>query len=237
MCGTGATEAADVPHSSCVVQHYVTVQSEGQLKAVKDAANYNVLASHVVGFLFPALWHMQHTLGSTPMTRLATEVVSAQGNTEIYDLGRTSYNHSPTLPPSNHPSRASMDQLEDMLADTIQGSGSDHRSARSRALARNGYHCMVTNTIDANSFEKHKAIKKLRAQTGAAVQGVQTCHIFNGSVLQNIEPGDDYLLQDHRQHVGAALVILRNSPFWALAYWLFTQCASAAHICRAPRKP
>lgn len=57
-----------------------------------------------------------------------------------------------------------------------------------KALARDRYHCMVTNSIDTSSFSKHEAIKKLQSETGAAVRVVQTCHIFNESVLQNIEP-------------------------------------------------
>ncbi|KAJ7883630.1 hypothetical protein B0H14DRAFT_2434813 [Mycena olivaceomarginata] len=198
------------------VQRYV--QGQDQLKAVKDAAGYNVLASRVVGFLFPALWNMRHSLGDTPITRLTTEVVSAKGNAEIYDLGRMYIDHlicsfrtttTPLPPPSNHPSRPSMDQLEDMLTDAIQDSGTDHRSARTRALARDRYHCMVTNTIDANSFEKHKAVKKLQSETGAAIQDVEACHIFNESILQNIKPNDEYPSQARRQHAGAALGILK----------------------------
>ncbi|KAJ7798957.1 hypothetical protein B0H14DRAFT_2904553 [Mycena olivaceomarginata] len=183
------------------VQHYGHCQ--GQPKAVKDAAANNVLASRVVGFLFPALWNMRHSLGDTPVTRLATKVVSAQGDTEIYDLGRKYINHLifrtttvPLRPPSNHPSRPSMDQLEDMLTDAIQDSATDHRSTRTRALARDGYHCMVTNT-------------KLQSDTGAAVRLVQTCHIFNESILQNIEPDDEYPQQARRQNAGGALGILK----------------------------
>ncbi|KAJ7932218.1 hypothetical protein B0H13DRAFT_1593514, partial [Mycena leptocephala] len=161
------------------------------------------------------------SLGDTPITRLTTEVVSAKGNNEIYDLGRTYIDHlicsfrtttTPIPPPSNHPSRPSMDQLEDMLTDAIQDSGTDHRSARTRALSRDGYHCMVTNTIDVNSFEKHMAVKKLRSETDAAVHDVQTCHIFNESILQNIEPSDEaYAICTalQRQHAGAALGILK----------------------------
>ncbi|KAJ6542239.1 hypothetical protein DFH09DRAFT_47350 [Mycena vulgaris] len=198
------------------VQRYGHCHS--QPKAVKDAAANNVLASRVVGFLFPALWNMRHSLGDTPVTRLATEVVSAQGDTEIYDLGRKYIDHLicsfrtttvPLRPPSNHPSRPSMDQLEDMLTDAIQNSATDHRSARTRALARDGYHCMVTNTVDANSFYKHEAIKKLQSATGAAVRLVQTCHIFNESILQNIEPDDEYPQQARRQNAGGALGILK----------------------------
>ncbi|KAJ7649727.1 hypothetical protein FB45DRAFT_997026 [Roridomyces roridus] len=198
------------------VQRYGRCQD--QPKAVKDAAAYNVLASRVVGFLFPALWNMRHSLGDTPVNRVATEVVSAKGDTEIYDLGRKYIDHlicsfrrttMPLRPPSNHPSRPSMNRLEDMLTDAVQGSATDHRSARTRALARDGYHCMLTNAVDADSFDNHGAIKKLRSDTGAAVRLVRTCHIFNESILQNIEPDDEYPRQAHRQNAGGALEILR----------------------------
>ncbi|KAJ7613978.1 hypothetical protein FB45DRAFT_1008778 [Roridomyces roridus] len=187
------------------VQRYGRCQD--QPKVAKDAAAYNVLASRVVGFLFPALWNI-----------VATEVVSAEGDTElIYDLGRKYIDHLicsfrtttvPLRPPSNHPSRPSMDQLEDMLTDAVQGSATDHRSARTRprsikALARDGYHCMLTNAVDADSFDNHGAIKKLRSDTGAAVRLVRTCHILNEYILQNIEPDDDARMR------GGALEILR----------------------------
>jgi hypothetical protein len=151
-----------VAAESEAVQRYAQCQGQSKaVKAVKDAAANDVLASRVVGFLFPSLWNMRHSLGDTPVTRLATEVVSAQGDTEIYDLGRKYIDHLirscafnplmslglvdtativrtttvPLRPPSNHPSRPSMDQLEDMLTDAIQGSSTDHRSARTRVRA------------------------------------------------------------------------------------------------------
>ncbi|KAJ6473664.1 hypothetical protein C8R45DRAFT_907498 [Mycena sanguinolenta] len=201
---------------SVAVQRYV--HSQGQQKAAKVVAANNALASRVVGFLFTALWNMRYSLGETPVTRLATEVASAPGDAEIYDLGRKYIDHLicsfrtttvPLRPPSNHPSRPSMDQLEDMLTDAIQGSATDHRSARTRALARDRYHCMVTNTIDADSFFKHEAIKKLQSDTGAAVRLVQTCHIFNESILQSIEPDEEYPRQARRQNAGGALGILQ----------------------------
>ncbi|KAF8144291.1 hypothetical protein K438DRAFT_1632022 [Mycena galopus ATCC 62051] len=161
---------------------------------------------------------MRHSLGDTPVTRLATEVVSAQGDSKIYDLGTKYIDHLicsfrtttvPLRPPSNHLSRPSMDQLEDMLIDAIQNSATDHRSARTRALARDGYHCMVTNTVDADSYYKHAPVKKLQLETGAAVRLVQTCHIFNESILQNVKPDNEYPQQARRQNAGGALGILK----------------------------
>lgn len=75
------------------VQRYGHSQDQDQSKAVKDTAGYNVLASRVVGFLFPALWKMRHSLGDKPVTRLTIEVLSAKGNNEIYDLGRMYIDH------------------------------------------------------------------------------------------------------------------------------------------------
>ncbi|KAJ7044743.1 hypothetical protein C8F04DRAFT_942092 [Mycena alexandri] len=199
------------------VKRYNQRQLEGAPKPLKDLAANNILASRVVGFLFPALQNMCHTLGDTPVTRLATEVDSAQGDA-LYDLGRKYIDHlicsfrtttAPLKPPSSHPSRPSIDQLDDMLNDAIQDSATEHRSARTRALARDRYHCMVTNSIDANSFYKHKAIKQLQAETGAAVRTVQTCHIFNESILQNTQPDDEFPQQAGRQNASAALGILK----------------------------
>ncbi|KAJ7164800.1 hypothetical protein C8R43DRAFT_988552 [Mycena crocata] len=110
-------------------------------------------------------------------------------------------------PPSNHPSRPSMDQLDDMLTDAIQASGADHGSARTRALARDGYHCMLSNTIDKQSFQKHPAVKELGKKSGAAVHPIHACHIFNESLLERIDPTDEYPHQRH--HGGAALRILK----------------------------
>ncbi|KAJ7467351.1 hypothetical protein B0H11DRAFT_2239333 [Mycena galericulata] len=168
--------------------------------------------------MFLALYNMRHSLVDAPVTTLTTDVVSAQGNTAIYDLGRMYIDHficafrittKPAPAPSTHPSRPSMDRLEDIIMDAIQYSGSEHRSARTRALARDGYHCMASNTIDEISWEKHKAVKKLGDETGAAIHDVQTCHIYNESILQHIKPGDEGQQQARRQHAGAALGILK----------------------------
>ncbi|KAJ7219879.1 hypothetical protein B0H12DRAFT_313553 [Mycena haematopus] len=102
--------------------------------------------------------------------------------------------HRRATPSSSHPPSHPLiikDQLEAMLTDAIQDFATDHRNARTRAHAHDGHHCndcMAKNTVDANSFYKHAATKKLQSHTGAAVGIVQTCHILNESILQNIQP-------------------------------------------------
>ncbi|KAK6987855.1 hypothetical protein R3P38DRAFT_3099115 [Favolaschia claudopus] len=198
------------------VEDYVRCQT--QPKAVRDVAARHVVTSRVVGFLFSALLNMEHCLGITPIHRIATEVTSASNHTEIYAVGTRYIDHlicsfrtntSATRPPSTHPSRPSMTELEDMLVDAIKTSAADHSSARTRALARDAFHCMVTNTINAHSFYKHDAIKKLQSQTGAAVRLIQTCHIFNESVLQNIEVDAEFPQEPRRQRAAGAMGILK----------------------------
>ncbi|KAJ7118455.1 hypothetical protein C8R43DRAFT_934221 [Mycena crocata] len=178
----------------------------------KEAARYDIVAVRVVGYLFPSLWRMRHCLGDQPTVKLAVEVLSAVNDSALHALGKRYIDHlicsfrtttSKSDTPSNHPSRPSMDRLEDMLMDAIQVSGNDHRSARTRALARDGYQCMVTNTVDAFSFEKHPAVKKICSEKGAAVHNIQTCHIFNEAKLQELKDGD------RLQNAGAALAILK----------------------------
>ncbi|KAK6997157.1 hypothetical protein R3P38DRAFT_3328876 [Favolaschia claudopus] len=186
--------------------------------AERDAAARDVVASRVVGFLFPALVKMVSTLGIIAIHRITDEVVSANNNAQIYAVGTLYIDHflssfrttnTAIRPPSTHPSRPSMSEMEDMLIDAMKNSVNDHSSARERALARDGYHCLITNTINISSFNQHPAIKKLQSQTGAATHVVQTCHIFNESILQNIEVDANFPQETRRQHAGSALGILR----------------------------
>ncbi|KAJ7758531.1 hypothetical protein DFH07DRAFT_940283 [Mycena maculata] len=164
------------------VQRY---SEQHQPQAVKDAAAYNIVASRVVGLLSPALFNMPPILGDTPITTLTTEhnatrryTISGESLVDTAIVIRTTT--TPTLPPSR------WTNWKICLRMQIQ---CDHRTARTRALARDGYYCMVTNTIDANSWEKNKAVKELGSKIGAAIHDVQTSLTL--SALQ-------------RQHAGAA---------------------------------
>jgi hypothetical protein len=145
-----------LPAEYAAVQHHL--RSQTAPKADREAAKNNVVASRVVGFLFLTLWNMQHVFGLKPLTRLSNEVVSAQGQNQIYDLGRMYIDNlicscafypsmfwrlidtsitvrtrtSATPTPKSHPSRPSMEQVEDILIDSITGSKTDHQSARQR---------------------------------------------------------------------------------------------------------
>ncbi|KAJ7753670.1 hypothetical protein DFH07DRAFT_1030535 [Mycena maculata] len=122
-------------------------------------------------------------------------------------------------PPSNHPSWPSMDDLMDLLMDTMEGSGTDYWSARTAALSRDGYRCMLTQIYDGTSCRKHPAVRKLAEAAHATSAVINACHIFNETVLQNIEPNQDFPHdpQRHlssnlhsRQNVSAALGILHK---------------------------
>ncbi|KAJ7079990.1 hypothetical protein B0H15DRAFT_491914 [Mycena belliarum] len=199
------------------VKRYCTAHS----KTARDPARRDVLAARVLGFLYPTLIRMRYALGDTPIAAVSTEVASAQDNAGIYALGnmyldllissfRTDNNSIP--PPSRHPSRPCMDNLDDILAAAMKESStpSDHRSARARTLARDGYRCVLSDTIDASSWEQHPAVRTLANDSGpAALSLVQPCHIFNESLVQTLESADEED-QPRRQRGAAARRILKT---------------------------
>ncbi|KAJ7805948.1 hypothetical protein B0H14DRAFT_3882618 [Mycena olivaceomarginata] len=184
----------------------------------KWATGDEILASRIIGFLFIELERLRRSLGYTPIARVMTEVLSNPSDEAIYDLGRIYRDHfirafrtttTQYSPPSNHPSRPSMDNLVDLLMDTIEGSGKDHRSARTAALLRDGYRCMLTQNYDEASCKKHPVVRKLAEAAHAGSAVINTCHIFNETVIQNIEPNQTSTDDPKRQHASAAIGILR----------------------------
>ncbi|KAJ7755330.1 hypothetical protein DFH07DRAFT_821852 [Mycena maculata] len=187
-------------------------------KQAKAIAASNVLAARVMGYLFIEMHRPRRSLGDVPITRLMTEVLSNSSHDAIYDMGKFYLNHfirafrttNNTYPePSNHPSRPSIDNLMDILMDTLEGSGKDHRSARANALIRDGYKCMLTGLYDETSCTKHPAVRELADQVEASTGLIVTAHIFNEAVLQNIDPNDNFPHDAQRHHASAALSILK----------------------------
>ncbi|KAJ7475698.1 hypothetical protein FB451DRAFT_1173712 [Mycena latifolia] len=144
----------------------------GNAKQAKEKTDDEILASRIIGFLFVELEGLRRSLGYTPIARVMTEVLSNPSNEAIYDLGRIYRDHfirafrttTQYPPPSNHPSRPSMDDLVDLLMDTMEGSGKDHRSARTAALSRDGYRCMLTQIYDeayAENILRFENLQKL----------------------------------------------------------------------------
>ncbi|KAJ7673290.1 hypothetical protein DFH06DRAFT_1467646 [Mycena polygramma] len=190
----------------------------GNAKWAKEKTGDEILASRIIGFLFIELERLRRSLGYTPIARVMTEVLSNPSDEAIYDLGRIYRDHfirairtttTQYPPPSNHPSRPSMDDLVDLLMDTMEGSGKDHRSARTAALSRDGYRCMLTQIYDETSCRKHPAVRKLAEAAHATSAVINACHIFNETVLQNIEPNQTFPYDPQRQHASAAIGILR----------------------------
>ncbi|KAJ7867771.1 hypothetical protein B0H14DRAFT_333427 [Mycena olivaceomarginata] len=197
------------------VQRYNGIPSN--TKWAKEKTGDEILASRIIGFLFIELERLRRSLGYTPIARVMTEVLSNPSDETIYDLGRIYRDHfirafrtttTRYPPPSNHPSRPSMDDLVDLLMDTIEGLGKDHRSARAAALSRDGYRCMLTQTYDESSCHKHPAVRKLADAAHATSADINACHIFNEPVLQNIELNQTSPYDPQRQHASAAIEIL-----------------------------
>ncbi|KAJ7255047.1 hypothetical protein B0H12DRAFT_538968 [Mycena haematopus] len=73
-----------------------------------------------------------------------------------------------------------------------------------------GYRCVLSNTVDKHSYQGHLAVQKLCEESDACVHPVRTSHIFNESLLQKVEPTDEYPQQARRHHGATAIRILQT---------------------------
>ncbi|EKM53636.1 uncharacterized protein PHACADRAFT_125491 [Phanerochaete carnosa HHB-10118-sp] len=180
-----------------------------------------VMHARIVGFLMIAFHEFRATLGDQPISRVSTEVRSSSHDlgTVIYDLGLRYRENllrafrqakGPPLPPSSEcPSRSPVMTLEDMLRDALDGSGKDYRSAKKRALARDGFRCMLTGEYDISSIDRSPAICSMQALDASGAGNTNCCHVLSESTLQDADPGNP----DHdrkRNYAASVLSVLHS---------------------------
>ena len=112
----------------------------------------------------------------------------------------------PLPPQSEHPSRPSITTLEDMIKDSLDGSGEDYSLARRRvrrlprqwcacnkhflpqAKLRDRFRCMVTARYDIFSVRKYSVVKAAQRAANGECKELHYCHIISQSTLQNADP-------------------------------------------------
>ncbi|KAH0835502.1 hypothetical protein J3R83DRAFT_9177 [Lanmaoa asiatica] len=98
-------------------------------------------------------------------------------------------------PPSEsfkHPSRSSLDSLEDLNKNSMEPTAEYYRIYRRRerifrttmALARDGYRCMITGMFDSDSLLHRTELQAMATRNHVHEATVQTCHILNESTVQ-----------------------------------------------------
>ncbi|KAG6375712.1 hypothetical protein JVT61DRAFT_3287 [Boletus reticuloceps] len=202
------------------------------LRAEQQAVEpQDIMSARVVGYLLLEFHERSHIFGDTPCASLAKWVTSMpqnQGDSEhdvIYGLGtlfrekfirllRTST--APYQPPSSHPSRRSFETLEDMIGDTMEPTGKYYGSAKQRALARDGFRCMVTGMLDRSSVGGCQVLLDEAQREDINAVTVEAVHILNESTMQGIEPegiSEDTAAVNKTYHAAGAMAILESFGF------------------------
>ncbi|KAJ7257588.1 hypothetical protein B0H12DRAFT_471613 [Mycena haematopus] len=196
--------------------------------ATKPGAKYHdpLIGIRVLGFLLQDLWqHSQHSFGIIPYKELIKEIASSLSipghpvgseeeaeaqHAKLQALGLSYHNHlirvfrsngGPMLKRSDHPSCPSLDLVRDRIISEKKTPATEG-SARTNALLRDGYRCMLTGQYDLDSADLHPELYDRATADGVAMAITQCAHIFSDTA------------QDGEQNTGyaaSAMAILR--PF------------------------
>ncbi|KAF9645780.1 hypothetical protein BDM02DRAFT_3119694 [Thelephora ganbajun] len=208
----------ELPNAASVYEKIL--QAEAQ--AVQDGANENVVLARVIGHLFLELHARRDILGDRPYETIIDEVMSpstdhGDGGNVVFGVGRWYRNvlicgfrtpRKPYTPPSSHPSRLSYDNLEDMIKDTLEVSGRDYRTAKKKALARDGFRCMITGFFDKTSLKYSAELRQLEEPLGGMPIIVKTSHILSESTTQGVGLNTKGSIANKADHAAGVLAIL-----------------------------
>ncbi|KAF9646068.1 hypothetical protein BDM02DRAFT_3156687 [Thelephora ganbajun] len=139
------------------------------------------------------------------------------GDSVVFEVGRQYRDHlirrfrTSTEPylylsPSPHPSPPSYDKLEDMTRDLMKPSGKDYRTTRKKALARDGFRCMIIGYFDKTSLKYSAELQRMEETLGGIPVHVQTSHILNESTTQGVGMGEE----SSTHYTAGVMAILRQ---------------------------
>ncbi|KAJ7125914.1 hypothetical protein C8R44DRAFT_668229 [Mycena epipterygia] len=192
----------------------------------KPGAKYNdpLIGIRVLGFLLQDLWkHSQHSFGLIPYNELIEQIASClsiPGHTvgseeeaeaqheKLQTLGLHYRNHlirvfrsngGPIPKRSDHPSRPSLDVVRDRVISENR-TPTTAGSARTNALLRDGYRCMLTGQYDLDSADLHPELNDRAAADGVNMAVTQCAHIFSETAQDG---------EQKTEYAASAMAILR----------------------------
>ncbi|KIK70280.1 hypothetical protein GYMLUDRAFT_236686 [Collybiopsis luxurians FD-317 M1] len=190
----------------------------------EELAKQDIISARVTGGFLIHLYSKRRILGDQPANAVVSQVLSGSSppQTVIYFVGKMLRDRliyafrsetTPAVPRSAHPSRPSFIRLEDMLAQSMEASGNDYQTSRKKALARDGYQCMLTGNFDTNSCLRNAELETFVENSGGSEAPVQTCHILNKATMQGIgEPSelDGSETPSTRAHAAGVMATLKQ---------------------------
>lgn len=89
--------------------------------------------------------------------------------------------------PSHHASRPSFDSLADTIKALLKEAPQNHASAKSKALVRDKFRCMISGIYDITSAEMNEELTSKARYEGARFNYTECAHISSESTNRNIQ--------------------------------------------------
>jgi len=178
---------------------YATQQPE-----TDPSRNDNIISARVAGYFLIELFNRHTSLTTEPCDRLSIELQwegrepGMSANDVVFRIGKlyrdyfmrlfrtTTTTRHPT--PSSHPSRLSFDTIEEMTMDCMMADGTDYRTAKWKALSRDGHRCLLTGNFNKQSTKNIKEVRDMCISLRAGTCIVAVCHILSESTMRGVDP-------------------------------------------------
>ncbi|KAK0437794.1 hypothetical protein EV421DRAFT_995183 [Armillaria borealis] len=119
--------------------------------------------------------------------RSSDDQLLALGKYYIQRLLRIKAAKGPTPPPSEHPSRPDLDDVQELRKYITRQASLNHSTAKQAALVRDGFHCMIkTHLYDAQYFERNWSTI-IAQDPGWDVGTLRCTHIFPEGLNLHLE--------------------------------------------------
>ncbi|TDL19325.1 hypothetical protein BD410DRAFT_792367 [Rickenella mellea] len=187
------------PRTSHIASAYgVCLKLEASLQVDTDNGKdvgRGMIYCRILGYL------LHYVPGELGLRHLVSEIVSCDGDTSLLKLGQMYFNHyirafrarkGRTPSHSSHASRPSFDRLADMIKANLVKAPQSHADAKTNALIRDGFRCVVTGRYDRGSANANRELKDaVDSDPNARLDSTECAHIFAESTNSAIEPGSD----------------------------------------------
>ncbi|KIM35839.1 hypothetical protein M413DRAFT_32196 [Hebeloma cylindrosporum] len=181
--------------TSDVINAYnICLRIENTLQVAVDkgeGVGKNVIYIRILGYL------LHHAPSDQGVQHVVNEIVSAEGDFALLEVGKNYFNHyirpflvnrSRILRSSYEESPPSFDTISEMTNRTFVASPQSHAAAKSNALIRDGYRCVVTKEYDLKSIRNNLELEQLAAMNPKLYPTTYTqcTHIFSESINYKI---------------------------------------------------
>ncbi|KZV63524.1 hypothetical protein PENSPDRAFT_616491 [Peniophora sp. CONT] len=181
----------------------------------KDEELVNV---RVLGFLLLEFIERRGILGDGPADCLSEKIVEVECLEDVSKLGglyreklvRTflKTDKRKHTPPSSHSSRQDeFDTIEQSIVEMMKGSDKDYRTARKRALARDGFRCAVSGSYDRISCVSNSELLS-RARLGQGRADLKCCCILKEGMMRGVDTIVDEVSHDAAGRATSVLELL-----------------------------